>query len=78
MMLDSFLNSKYGGYNYVYAEGQESVSIGAHADLSASVGGSVFVVCNNEKGRSIGLENNGMGVKDLALKVLDAFKTDGL
>lgn len=33
---------------------------------------------NNEIGRSIGEESNGMGMKDLALKVLDAFKTDGL
>ncbi|AOM79098.1 DUF6973 domain-containing protein [Pedobacter steynii] len=33
---------------------------------------------NNEIGRSIGEENKGMGMKDLALKVLDAFKTDGL
>nr|WP_260162117.1 RHS repeat-associated core domain-containing protein [Pedobacter cryoconitis] len=33
---------------------------------------------NNEIGRSIGDENEGMDMKDLALKVLDTFKTDGL
>jgi len=33
---------------------------------------------NNSIGRSIGEANKGLGMKDLALKVLDAFKTDGL
>lgn len=50
MSIVQFSDSKYGGYNYVYAGGRESVSIGAQADLSASVGGSVFVAYNNEKG----------------------------
>jgi len=44
----NFTDSKYSGYNYVYAGGQESLSGGARADLSASVGASVFVAYNND------------------------------
>lgn len=44
----NFTDGEYGGYNYVYAGGRETVSAGAQADLSANAGLSVFVAYNNE------------------------------
>jgi RHS repeat-associated protein len=44
-----FTDSKYSGYNYVYAGAQETFSAGAQATVSASVGASVSVAYNNSK-----------------------------
>lgn len=46
----NFTDSKYGGYNYVYAGIHETISAGAQADISASAGLNVFVAYNNAKG----------------------------
>ncbi|MCJ7932443.1 MAG: hypothetical protein MUW56_02100 [Chryseobacterium sp.] len=44
-----FTDNKYSGYNYVYAGAQETFSGGVQANVSASVGGSVFVAYNTSK-----------------------------
>ena len=44
-----FTDSKYSGYNYVYAGAQETFSAGAQANVSASVGASVSVAYNTSK-----------------------------
>ncbi|MDO5614808.1 MAG: RHS repeat-associated core domain-containing protein [Cruoricaptor ignavus] len=44
-----FTNSKYSGYNYVYAGVHEQLSVGAQFSASASVGGSISIAYNTSK-----------------------------
>lgn len=45
----NFTDSKYGGYNNVYAGIHKTISVGAQADISANAGLNVFVAYNNAK-----------------------------
>ena len=45
----NFTNSTYSDYNYTYAGGSYSTSVGAQASMSASLGGSFFVAVNTNE-----------------------------
>lgn len=46
MSVVQFTDKNYSGYKYVYAGAQEQASVGAQANVSASVGGSVSIAYN--------------------------------
>jgi RHS repeat-associated protein len=72
------------GIGFAHEENPNAIDNGSHASLGATEFKSVteadesIDLANNVIGRGIGEANSGLGMKDMALKVLDEFKENGL